>query len=90
MIDHKGETPGLGAEISQPFFQQPFSGKTIYDDEGNLVSIKVEKGGADPSDPHAVDAITGGTITSDGVSEMLERTFQVYSPYFKKQKSEQS
>lgn len=88
-FDHKGETPGLGAEISQPFFQKPFSGKTIYDDQGNLVSVKVEKGGADPSDPHAVDAITGGTITSNGVTEMLERTFKVYSPYFKKQKSEQ-
>ncbi len=89
-FDHKGETPGLGAEIAQPFFQKPFSGKTIYDDQGNLVSVKVEKGGADPSDPHAVDAITGGTITSNGVTEMLQRTFEIYSPYFKKEKSEQS
>lgn len=89
-FDHKGETPGLGAEISQPFFQEPFSGKTIYDDQGNLVSVNVKKGGAAPNDPHAVDAITGGTITSNGVTEMLERTFEVYNPYFKKQKSEQS
>lgn len=89
-FNHKSETPGLGAEISEGFFQKPFDGKKIYDEEGNLVSINVKKGGADPSNPHAVDAITGGTITSNGVTEMLERTFEVYNPYFKKQKTQKS
>lgn len=89
-FNHKTETPGLGAEIAQPPFQKPFAGKKIYDEQGNLVSIKVQKGGADPSDEHAVDAITGGTITSNGVTEMLQRTFSVYDAYFKKKQKEMS
>ena len=56
----------------------------IFDDAGTFVSVKVVKGGADPSDEHGVDAITGGTITSNGVTSMLENTLEVYVPYFKK------
>lgn len=84
-FDHKTETPGLGAEIKEDFFEQPFKGKEIYNDQGELVSITIKKGGADPSDEHAVDGITGGTITSNGVGEMLKRSFGVYSNYFEKQ-----
>lgn len=87
VFDHKGETPGLGAEINQPFFQDPFSGKTIFED-GNLTSIKVIKGGAPDGDMHAVDGISGGTITSDGVSDMLHERLTMYLPYFSKVKSE--
>jgi Na+-transporting NADH:ubiquinone oxidoreductase subunit C len=83
VFNHKSETPGLGAEISEGFFQKPFDGKKIYDTEGNLVSINVKKGGAAPDNPHAVDAITGGTITSNGVSEILKRTLSVYDSYFR-------
>jgi len=82
-FDHKGETPGLGAEINKDEFELPFKGKKIFDSDGDFVSIKVLKGGADPSDLHGVDAISGGTITSNGVSEMLERTFKAYEPYLK-------
>ncbi len=82
-FDHKGETPGLGAEINKDFFEKPFSGKQIFDSDGEFMSIKVIKGGADPSDLHGVDAISGGTITSNGVSEMLERTFKAYEPFLK-------
>ncbi len=87
---HKSETPGLGAEISEDFFQDPFKGKQLYDESGNLVSINVKKGGADPSNEHAVDAITGGTITSNGVTEMMKRTFGVYDSYFQKNKTQLS
>lgn len=87
---HKTETPGLGAEISENFFQEPFKGKKLYDESGQLVSIEVQKGGADPSDAHAVDAITGGTITSNGVSEMMERTFGVYDKYFQSNRTQLS
>jgi len=82
-FDHTTETPGLGAEIRESWFSKPFVGKTIYDDAGDLVSVSVVKGTADPDNPHAVDGITGGTITSHGVDEMLERTFGVYDAYFK-------
>ena len=84
-FDHKTETPGLGAEINQGWFQEPFVGDKIFNENGEFVSIDVVKGGADPSDQHGVDAITGGTITSNGVSAMLKNTLQVYVPYFKKQ-----
>ena len=82
-FDHKGETPGLGAEINRDFFEKQFMGKAIFDDDNEFMSIKVVKGGADPSDLHGVDAISGGTITSNGVSEMLLRTFKAYEPFLK-------
>jgi Na+-transporting NADH:ubiquinone oxidoreductase subunit C len=80
---HKGETPGLGAEINTEEFQKQFVGKKIFDESGNFVSVKVVKGGAAPEDLHGVDAISGGTITSNGVTEMLKRTLSNYIPYFK-------
>ena len=80
---HKGETPGLGAEIETAEFQSQFPGKKIFDESGNFVSVKVVKGGAAPEDLHGVDAISGGTITSNGVTEMLKRTLGSYLPYFK-------
>lgn len=81
---HKGETPGLGAEIETEKFQVEFSGKKIFNESNEFVSVKVVKGGAAPGDLHAVDAVSGATITSDGVTEMLKRTLLNYIPYFKK------
>lgn len=80
---HKGETPGLGAEIETEEFQKQFKGKKIFDEAGNFVSVHLIKGGAAPGDLHGVDAVSGGTITSTGVSEMLQRTINSYLPYFK-------
>lgn len=81
-FDHAGETPGLGAEIKDnPAFPAQFKGKEIYTDNGRYVSITVRKGGArDPE--HEVDAITGATVTSDGVSDMLYDGIKNYEPYF--------
>ncbi len=62
-----------------------FKGKKIFDIDNACASIKVIKGGAKPSDNHGVDAISGGTITSNGVTEMLDRTLKVYVPYLKNQ-----
>lgn len=80
---HKSETPGLGAEIETEKFQQQFIGKKIFDESGDFVSVTVIKGGAPPNDMHGVDAISGATITSKGVSEMFKRTLNNYIPYFK-------
>ena len=80
---HKGETPGLGAEIETETFQKQFVGKKILDESGKFVSVRVIKGGAAPDDLHGVDAVSGGTITSNGVTEMLSRTVSSYLPYFK-------
>ncbi len=83
-FDHKGETPGLGAEINQDWFKKPFIGKQIFNEEGKLVSVSVVKGGAKPGDIHGVDAISGGTITSKGVEKMLLDNLTNYEAYFKK------
>ena len=80
---HKGETPGLGAEIDGAEFQQQFVQKKIFDKEGNFVSVTVIKGGAAPGNLHGVDAVSGGTVTSNGVTEMLKRTLGSYIPYFR-------
>jgi len=82
-FDHKGETPGLGAEITDnPKFAENFIGKKIYDNSGKYVSVKVQKGGADPADLYAVDGISGATVTADGVGEMLQRGIEYYDSYF--------
>jgi len=81
-FDHKGETPGLGAEINQSWFEDQFKGKQIM--EGSkFVSVKVIKGGAPQGDTHGVDAISGGTLTSNGVTNMLQERLQRYLAYFK-------
>jgi len=85
-FDHKTETPGLGAEINTSLFTDQFKDDRIFDEKGEFTSIAVKKS-ATGDNPHAVDGITGGTITSVGVSEMVERTLKVYVPYFKNLKA---
>lgn len=89
---HKGETPGLGAEIAYAPFQQEFIDKTIFDSEYNFTSIEVVKGGVGtlPAEKqiHGVDAISGGTITSNGVSAMLHDCLINYVPFFKNKLNE--
>lgn len=82
-FDHKGETPGLGAEINTPGFENQFIGKKLYE-AGKFVSIGVIKGGAKRDDPHDVDAISGGTITSKGLEKMLRDCIVKYNDYFLK------
>lgn len=82
-FDHQGETPGLGAEIKQDFFETQFKGATISKEDGSYNEIKVVKSGGSSSD-QKVDGITGGTITSKGVEEMVNRTMKVYHKYFSK------
>ena len=86
-FSHKSETPGLGAEIETQKFQQQFVGKKIFDESGKFVSVDVIKGGANADDLHGVDAISGATITSKGVNNMLESILKNYIPYFKKQQT---
>lgn len=82
-FDHAGETAGLGAEINQSWYEDQYIGKTILDDNNNFVSVKAVKAGATADPKHSVDAISGGTITSDGVSLMLKERLENYLPYFK-------
>jgi len=85
VFDHKGETAGLGAEITQDWFQERFVGETVFDTNGNLVGINVSKTNNDPKDldkdDHEVDAISGATITGDGVTDMILERLTHYLPY---------
>jgi Na+-transporting NADH:ubiquinone oxidoreductase subunit C len=85
-FDHAGETPGLGAEISTKNFQQPFKGKKIFDENGALISITVAKSNETAPASHKVDAISGGTITSKGLQNMLSVEFNHYKAFFLKHK----
>lgn len=84
---HKGETPGLGAEIKDnKGWKKQFAGQgegkqlRLYDDKDNYVGLTVKKGGAkEPA--YEVDGISGATVTCDGVTEMLQRGIQIYLPY---------
>ena len=87
VFDHKGETAGLGAEITQQWFMNRFVGVKIFNSSGDLVGISVSKTNNDPNDTdkdvHEVDAISGATITGDGVSDMIIERLQHYLPYLK-------
>ena len=84
VMDHSGETPGLGAEITTDKVQSSFVGKTIF--EGSeFVSVTMRKGGA--TNNHEVDAISGGTKTCDGVNAMIRTSVEGYLPYINANKS---
>lgn len=80
--DHLGETPGLGAEIKQKFFTDRYVGEHVADENLNYNKIIVVKDGSG-GQPLKVDGITGGTITSKGVEEMVNRTMAIYLNYLK-------
>lgn len=83
-FDHKGETPGLGANIKERFFMDDFTGESIMNN-GRLVGINVKKGNNDPTnsrkDDNAVDALAGATITGNGVSAMISESLNLYKDY---------
>lgn len=81
IFDHAGETPGLGAEIATPKYQAQFPGQTIYEGE-ELVGIYVVKGGAKGA-AHSVDAVTGGTKTSEGLQNMIKDCLDCYDGFIK-------
>ncbi len=84
---HQGETPGLGAEIEKPQFSDQFKGKNVFSAAGAFESVKVVKTGKEPADKAYVHAISGGTITSQGVEKMLENSLLPYSAFLKELKN---
>ena len=85
-FDHKGETPGLGANIKQRFFMDDFTGEDLMSN-GVFKGIAISKSNADPKNEdkndNEVDAIAGATITGDGVAAMIKSELALYVPYFK-------
>lgn len=87
-FDHKGETPGLGAEIKQQWFLDYFENEKIFDKNGDLVGVAVAKGNNDKvnKDDNKVDAISGATITGDGVTDMIKERLAHYKQYIDNQR----
>ncbi len=80
-FNHESETPGLGAKIVEPEFRSQFEGKHIRNAEGAVVSVAVLKAGKHAEGQEQVDAISGATITSSGVSTMLEVNLGEYAEF---------
>ena len=79
-FDHKGETPGLGAEIKdKASFASSFKDKKLYSGD-EFVSIKVQKRSIKRPD-HEVMGISGATITCDGVTAMMRQSLGMYQPF---------
>ena len=91
-FDHKGETPGLGANIKERFFMDDFIGEHLLDASGQFKGIEVAKGNADPRNndktDNEVDAIAGATITGNGVTAMIKSDLKLYVPYFESLKKQ--
>ena len=79
---HKGETPGLGAKISdEPSFAEAFVAKTIGDGE---ILFEIAKPANRQTENNGVDAISGATITSQALGKTLDQWFGFYKNYFAK------
>jgi Na+-transporting NADH:ubiquinone oxidoreductase subunit C len=73
--DHK-ETPGLGAEVDNPKWKAQWKGKKIYkDNEVNLAVIKGKVEAGDSESTYKIDGLSGATITSRGVTNMVAYWF---------------
>lgn len=88
-FSHKGETPGLGARITENGVQARYQGKKVFDENGDLQAVIMQKGeGKDyDGEEHKVDGLSGATITANGVNDMLKNYIGHYQPYLEKRKS---
>lgn len=84
-----GETPGLGGEVDNPRWKSLWEGREAFDESGDVV-IEVVKGPAGPpfEDPYEVDGLSGATITSRGVTNLLRFWLgdNGFGPYLEKLK----
>ena len=80
-FDHESETPGLGAKIKdEAWFREKFAGKTI--EWGDTPAFRLEKNAEQSGASNAVDAISGATMTSNGLNAALNMWFGAYSKHF--------
>ena len=83
-FDHESETPGLGAKIKdEAWFREQFKGKKVNFSKPDD-SFDIDKGGAPEGDASAVDAITGATMTCNGLDAALDTWFKAYIPFLQK------
>ena len=81
-FNHEGETAGLGAELKDSrSWQNLFKGKTAYADGKPVLGVKKANDIRPEEKASTVDAITGATLTSDGVNLMLQSCLADYQDY---------
>ena len=87
-FDHKSETPGLGARITEEKVKSRYVGKKLFDAAGELKSVNMVKGEKGlPLDDHHIDGLSGATLTGKGVNAMLLDYFKYYSTFIQKTNS---
>ncbi len=83
-----GETPGLGGECEKPWFQDNFKGKQVMVD--GVPQFEVVKGKVADRYPqgnnHAVDGISGATLTGNGITKFVRQDLELYEKYFRSQR----
>lgn len=89
-FSHQGETPGLGAEIEKPAFRDQFEGKVLFHDNEFLPVQVVKKGQKPTRKGDYVDGVSGGTITSKGVGDMLDNCLLPYADFLSKLRNNSS
>lgn len=86
-FDHKQETPGLGARITEEGVKGRYKGKTIFEgDELASVTMVKGEGNTDLGD-HQVDGMSGATMTANGVNQMFDHYLECYLGFIKKTKA---
>ena len=83
-FSHEGETPGLGARIADKEFQDLFMDKHLFKDGEFKNVVVLKKGQTSTNGAEQVDALTGATITSRGVSDMLDDCLSRYEGFLKR------
>lgn len=89
VLDHKGETAGLGARITEKEVQERFKGKKIFDANDEIASIIMLKGESNKAellDEHHINGMSGATLTGKGVNFMLKDYLNCYLPLIEKLK----
>ena len=83
-FSHEGETPGLGARIADKEFQDKFQDKHLFLDGEYKGVVVLKKGQKSTTGAEQIDALTGATITSRGVSDMMADCLAPYEAFLKK------
>ncbi|MGD2088619.1 MAG: Na(+)-translocating NADH-quinone reductase subunit C [Candidatus Aminicenantes bacterium] len=90
-IYEHGETPGLGGEVENPRWQASWEGKIAFDENGNYKLDVLAKGLASPDSKTEIDALSGATLTSQGLRDTMEFWFGPagYGPFLDKLREQQ-
>jgi Na+-transporting NADH:ubiquinone oxidoreductase subunit C len=85
-----GETPGLGGEVENPRWQASWKGKIAFDENGKYKLNVLAKGNVSPGSDNEIDGLSGATLTSRGMKDLMEFWFGPagYGPFLEKLKQQ--